>query len=429
MNLLPLIILAVCFIAGMPIAFSLVLCVVPYFLADPHIASSVIVQRLIANTDSTSLMAVPFFIIAGSIMNHSGISRRLMNFADTLVGHFTGGLGHVNVVLSTLMGGISGSGAADAAMESKLLVPEMERYGYSRAYSGAITAASACITPIIPPGVGLVVFAIVCETSIGKLFAAGYLPGLLMCLGMMLLNAFISKRRGYVPSRAKRASIKEILKSLKEAVWALFLPFGLILGLRFGVFTATEGGALMALYSLLVGKFVYKELKLRDLPRIMRDAVFSIGAVMLVLCAASVFSYYLSWERIPQAITTWLISFSSSKIVFLLMVNILMLVLGMFLDAMASMIIVAPLLAPVATALGISLVQFGVVMVLNCAIGAITPPFGTYIFLVAGTIREKTNRLVRELWPFIIVCILVLLVATYWPDFSLIIPRLLFGNV
>lgn len=430
MNLLPVFILAICFAAGMPVAYALILSTIPYFIADPYIAASVIVQRVVSNAESVSLMAVPFFIFAGSVMSYCGVTSRLMRLASLLVGHLTGGLGQVNIVLSALMGGISGSGAADAAVDCKLLVPEMERYGYSRAYSGAVTAASACITPIIPPGVGLVVFAVVCECSVGKLMCSGYIPGLMMTFGMMLLNKYICNKRNFqVADKTKKASKKDILEAFVESIPAMVIPFGLILGLRFGAFTATEGGALIAMYSVFIGAFVYKDLKLKHIWPIIKESVYAIGPVMLVLCSASVFSYYLSFERIPQTITTALISMSVNKYVFLLMINLLMLVLGMFLDGMACMMIIAPLLAPVATALGINIIHFGIVMVLNCAIGAITPPFGTYIFLVAGTIKVKTSKLIRELIPFIGVCLIVLLLITYIPWLVTFVPKLVYGSV
>lgn len=426
-HFIPPVILAACFIFGVPVAFSLILAVIPYFAADPYMSVYVIIQKLVANTESVSLMAVPFFIVAGSIMNYSGITLRLMKLADALVGHLVGGLGHVNVVLSVMMGGISGSGAADAAMECKLLVPEMVRRGYSKSFSAAVTASSACITPIIPPGVGLIVFAFVCEVSVGKLLSAGYIPGLMMAAAMMLVVRHIAKRRNYKPSRSERASWSEILSLAKQASWALFLPFGLILGLRIGIFTATEGGAVMALYSFFVGKFVYKELTIRQLPAIISEALLSMASVMMVLCAANVFSFYLSWERIPHTMSAFLITIAGSKYLFLLLVNVFMLVLGMFLDGMACMIILAPLLAPVATKLGINLVHFGLVMCLNCAVGAITPPFGTYIFLVSGAVKVKTDNLVRELWPFIAAIVVVLAIITYVPWFSMVIPNLIFS--
>lgn len=429
MTFLPVILLGIFFIFGIPVAFALIIGCIPYFLSDPNLSPQVIIQKLISNTESISLMAVPFFITAGSIMNYSGITEKLVKLADSLVGHFTGGLGHANVLLSTLMGGISGSGAADAAMECKVLVPEMLKHGYGKGFSAAVTAASACITPIIPPGVGLVVYACVCEVSVGKLLMAGYLPGLIMCIGMMLMVWVISKKRGYKAARDHMVPKKEILKLTLESLWALFLPFGLIMGLRFGVFTATEGGALMAIYSLLVGKFVYKKLKFRMLPKIMLEAVLSTATVMLIMCGAKVFSYYMSWERIPHMLTTALIELTANKYLFLLMCNVLLLILGMFMDGMACMIVIAPLLAPVAQALGVNMIHFGLIMCLNCAIGAITPPFGTYIFLVAGTVKCKTSLLYRELLPFVGVCLLALGIATYFPWIVTIIPELIYGSV
>ena len=229
MNLLPLIILLACFIIGLPIGFSLIISVIFYFAQEPYLSMTVIVQRMVSSAESVSLMAIPFFVTAGAIMNYSGISSKLMALAEALVGHMTGGLGQVNVLLSTLMGGVSGSGAADAAMECKLLVPEMEKRGYDSGFSAAVTAASACITPIIPPSVALVVFAFVCGVPTGKLLCAGYLPGILLCLCQMLIVHRISRKKGFAPSREKIASRAEIFKLVIDGIWALFLPFGLSL--------------------------------------------------------------------------------------------------------------------------------------------------------------------------------------------------------
>lgn len=429
MMFLPLLLLAILFVAGIPVAFALVQSCIPYFLHDPFLTVQVIVQKMITNTESVSLMAIPFFIVAGSIMNESGITEKLLNLADALVGHMVGGLGQVNVLLSTLMGGISGSGAADIAMECKILVPEMEKHGYDKGFSGAVTAASGCITPVIPPGIGLVVYACVVEVPVGKLLMAGYMPGLLMCVGMMVVVHILSKKRGYKAVREHMMPASYILKKAAESLWALFLPFGLIMALRFGVVTATEGGALMAVYSLIVGKFVYKKLDLKKLPRIMLDAALSTGTVMLIMCGAKVFSYYLSWARIPHAMTQWIIGTAHNKYVFLLMANLLLLVMGMFMDAMPCMSVVAPLLAPVAQKMGINMIHFGIIMCLNSAIGAITPPFGNYIFQTSGILHCNTQLLYRELIPFVVVCLIVLACITYLPGLALFIPRLIYGTV
>ena len=423
------IVVLILFLLGIPCSFAMMLVCIPYFLSDPYIQATVITQKLLASCESQSLMAIPFFITAGAIMNYSGISEKLMEFADGLVGHLTGGLGHVNVLISTLMGGVSGSGAADCAMECKILVPEMLKYGYSKPYSAAITAATACITPIIPPGINLVLFACLCECSVGRLLAAGYIPGFLLCIAFMVLNHFISKKRGYVGGRKKMMEGKKLVKIFLSSLWALFLPFGLIMLLRFGVCTATEGGVMMAFYSIFVGKFVYKKLDLRRMPQILLEAVNSTAPVMLILCAANLFSYYMSWENVPSTLTKLLLTLTGNKYLFLLLCNILFLIIGSFMDAMAAMIVIAPLLAPVVRALDINIIHFGLMMCFNVGLAAITPPFGTYIFLVSGLLKMKTSEMIRDLWPFIGVAIIVLLLVTYVPWFSTFIPDLMYGTM
>lgn len=423
------IVVLILFFLGIPCSFAMMLVCIPYFLSDPYIQATVITQKLLASCESQSLMAIPFFITAGAIMNYSGISEKLMEFADGLVGHLTGGLGHVDVLISTLMGGVSGSGAADCAMECKILVPEMLKYGYSKPYSAAITAATACITPIIPPGINLVLFACLCECSVGRLLAAGYIPGFLLCIAFMVLNHFISKKRGYVGGRKKMMEGKKLVKIFLSSLWALSLPFGLIMLLRFGVCTATEGGVMMAFYSIFVGKFVYKKLDLRRMPQILLEAVNSTAPVMLILCAANLFSYYMSWENVPSTLTKLLLTLTGNKYLFLLLCNILFLLIGCFMDAMAAMIVIAPLLAPVVRALDINIIHFGLMMCFNVGLAAITPPFGTYIFLVSGLLKMKTSEMIRDLWPFIGVAIIVLLLVTYVPWFSTFIPDLMYGTM
>ena len=429
MTVWPMLVVLILFFLGIPCSFAMMIVCIPYFLSDQYIQATVVAQKLLASCESQSLMAIPFFITAGAIMNYSGISEKLMEFADGLVGHLTGGLGHVNVLISTLMGGVSGSGAADCAMECKILVPEMLKYGYSKPYSAAITAATACITPIIPPGINLVLFACLCECSVGRLLAAGYIPGFLLCIAFMVINHFISKKRGYVGGRKKMMEGKKLVKIFLSSLWALFLPFGLIMLLRFGVCTATEGGVMMAFYSIFVGKFVYKKLDLRRMPQILLEAVNSTAPVMLILCAANLFSYYMSWENVPSTLTKLLLTLTGNKYLFLLLCNILFLIIGCFMDAMAAMIVIAPLLAPVVRALDINIIHFGLMMCFNVGLAAITPPFGTYIFLVSGLLKMKTSEMIRDLWPFIGVAIIVLLLVTYVPWFSTFIPDLMYGTM
>lgn len=426
--MLPIFLLFFFFLLGVPIGFALLIAVLPYFMfINTSLPVDVIIQRVVANTEAVSLWAIPFFIAAGTIMNYAGITPRLMKMAEALTGHMRGGLAQVNVLLSAMQGGLSGSCAADAAVQCKILVPEMSKRGYDVPFSAAVTAASSLITPIIPPGIGLILYAFLANVSVGKMFFAGYIPGILMTAGLMLLVHFISKRRGYLPSREKRAGVKDIVKIGLEAAWALFLPLGLILGLRIGMFTPTEGGAMCAVYSVLVGVFIYKDLKPTHIWPIIEESVLGTATVMLIMCTANAFSYYMSYERIPYAMSQFLIHMDLGKVGFLIAVNILFLVLGMFVEGGASMIILAPLLAPVAASLGIDLVHFGIIMVMNITIGAITPPFGVILFLVAPLLGIKVSTLTKEIWPFIGVLILVLIAVTFVPQIVLFIPNLVFG--
>lgn len=427
MNLLPLIILAVLFVIGFPIGFALIMCVIPYFAVQTGTNMDIIIQRFIASTESTSLLAIPFFITAGSIMNYSGITRRLLNLCDLLVGHIRGGLGHVNILLSTLMGGLSGSCAADAAQDCKILVPEMVAQGYDKPFCASVTAASSLITCIIPPSIGLVVYAYCTDTSVGKMLCSGYVPGFLMMAGLMILCAYLSHKRNYPKNREKIAPLGEILKACWKSIWALGLPVLLIVGLRMGMFSATEGGAVIALYAFVVGAFVYKELPIKKMPSIMKDAVRSTSSVMLVMCAANVFSYYLSWERIPQILSVLLADNATNPTGFMLLITVLFLFIGMFMDGTTAMIILAPILAPVVRTLGIDMVYFGTVLVVNCAIGAITPPFGVVIYLVAPMMKMKVDDFIKELWPFIGVLIAVLLLLVLCPSIVTFLPNLIYS--
>ncbi len=427
MAIVPLIILLILFIMGFPIGFALMLCVIPYFAWAAGIPMDVVIQRFVSSTESTSLLAIPFFITAGSIMNYSGITEKLLDLCDLLIGHVRGGLGHVNILLSAMMGGLSGSCAADAAQECKILVPEMVKKGYDKPFCAAVTAASSLITCIIPPSIGLVVYAYCTDTSVGKMLAAGYMPGILMTVGLMLLVAFLARKRNYPPSREQRASFKEIIRGIGAALWALGLPVILIVGLRCGIFSAAEGGAIVAVYALFVGTVVYRKLPLSKLPEIMQDAVRSTCSVMLVMCAANIFSYYLSWESIPQKISRFLAVYATNPTVFLLMVTVLFLIIGMFMDGTTAMIIMAPIFGPIAMNLGIDMVQFGVVLVVNCAIGAITPPFGVVIYLIAPMLKMKVDDFIKELMPFIGVLLAILLLMVFWPGICTWIPNLIYG--
>lgn len=426
MGMMPIIVLFVLFALNVPVAFALIVSTISYFLfVNTTMPVDMIFQRMISSAESFPLLAVPFFVTAGSVMNYSGISSRLMDMAEVLTGHMRGGLAQVNVMLSTLMGGVSGSANADAAMEAKILVPQMIKRGMSPAFSAAVTATSSVITPIIPPGIALIIYAFMADASVGKMFIAGYVPGILLCAALMATVHIIAKKRDYQPTREKRATIKEIAAQLGHSSWALFLPFGIILGLRFGMFTPTEAGAMTVVYSVLVGFFIYKELKLEHLPQIIVESVLGTASVMLIICAASAFGYYMSWEQLPQKITASLLGLTDNPYILLFIINIFLLVLGMFVEGTASLIILTPLLVPAVTALGIDPIHFGIVMVVNLTIGGVTPPFGTLMFLTCSIVAVPLADFIKEVIPFIAAVILVLFFITYIPGIITFLPNLI----
>ena len=426
MGFLPIVVLFILFALNVPVAFSLIVSTLTYFLfINTSMPIDLVIQRMISSAESFPLLAVPFFITAGSVMNYSGISSRLMDTAEVLVGHLRGGLAQVNVVLSTLMGGVSGSANADAAMESKILVPQMIKRGFSPAFSAAVTAASSVITPIIPPGIGLIIYAFMADASVGKMFLAGYIPGILLCVGLMITVHFIARKRNYEPIRDRHASLLEIFRQIRHSSWALFLPFGIILGLRFGMFTPTEAGAMTVVYSMIVGFFVYRELKLSHLPKIIIESLLGTSAVMLIICAASAFGYYMSWEQLPQKVTQYLLMLTKNKWILLIILNFFLLFLGMFIEGTASLIILTPLLVPTVTALGIDPIHFGIILVVNLTIGGVTPPFGTLMFLVCSIVRVPLVDFIREVTPLIISLIITLFLITFSPGLITFLPNLI----
>ena len=424
---LPIIIALVLYFTGIPIAYALMAGTLYYFgFVDTTSKTYLLLQKFITSTQSFPFLAIPFFIMAGSIMNYSGMSNKLMAFADALTGHMKGGLAQINVLLSMLMGGCSGSANADAAMECKMLVPEMEKRGYGKGFSAAITAASSCITPIIPPGINLIVYGLIAGASVGQLFAAGYLPGVLMAAVLMIAVSIIANKRGYMPSRDKRASLGVIGKQALESLWALLFPFGIILGMRFGLFTPTEAGGVGVLYCFLIGKFVYKGLKKEHFIPVFRETLAGTCTVMLIIVSASLFGYYLNWENIPNMLLESVAGIASNKYLVLLVLNVFLLIAGMFLEGGAALIILAPLMVPLVKAAGIDLVHFGIIVNVNIMIGGLTPPFGSMMFTCVAITDCKMSEFIKEVMPFILALIIALLIITYVPQVSLLIPNLIY---
>ncbi len=398
---------------------------ITYFVLAPGVSQIILVQRMVSGVESIPLLAVPFFVCAGVFMNYTGVTKRIMDFCEVLTGRMAGGLAQVNVLLSTLMGGLSGSNLADAAMEAKMLVPEMERKGFSKEFSSVVTAASAMITPLIPPGIAMIIYGSIANVSIGKLFIAGIGPGVLLCASMMTLVSFLSKRRGYLPIRKEKISHKEFWEALKPAIMPLCLPIIIIGGIRLGIFTPTEAGAVAIVYSLLLG-LIYKEMTLENVIEGLKETVATTAAIMLIVGAASAFAWILTKERIPQTITETIVSTINSKYIFLIIVNIFLLIVGMFIEGNAAMIVLVPLLAPVAAAYGINEIQFAMIFIFNLAIGAFSPPMGTLMFVTCGVTQCKLDKFIKEAVPFYFLLIGCLFVLTFIPFFSLGVVQLFY---
>ncbi len=416
----PIIVLFVLFFLNIPIAFALMGASLFYFIfINSSMPMEMVVQQFVTAVESFPYLAVPFFIMVGEVMNYSGISESLMDFANVLVGHTRGGLAQVNVLLSALMGGISGSANADAAMQSKILVPEMEKKGFTKPFSAAVTAASSAVSPVIPPGTNLILYAIIAGISVGDMFLAAYTPGILMTVAMAITVHIIAVKRKYKPTRENKASFIEFFIQFIKSIWALLIPFGIIMGMRLGAFTPTEAGGIAVVFSVIVGLFVYRQLKLKHIPLILKETAKTTGAVMIIIASAKVFGYYLTLERIPQMITETLVNMTDSPFVLLMVINVLLLFIGMFIEGGAALVILAPLLVPAVKTFGVDPVHFGMIFIVNIMIGGLTPPFGSMMFTVCSIVDVTLEDFIKEVWPFIISLLIVLLLVTYSESIAL----------
>ena len=426
-EVLPLVVFLILLVVNAPVAIALAAGALTFFMAAQGVPIRLFVQRLVAVTESFPLLAVPFFILAGLIMNEAGITRRLLVLAETLVGHMVGGLARVNVLLSAMMGGMSGSANADAAMQSAMLVPEMERRGYDRAFSAAVTAFSAIITAIIPPSIGLILYGFLANVSIGRLFLAGIVPGILTSVFLLVVVGRASRRNGYPSSRAVPATARERLGALGDAIWALMIPVGLLGGIRFGWYTPTEAGAIAVVYAVLIGAFVYGDLKLARLPGLFVEAAVATSIIMLIICAAQAFGFFMAWERIPTRLSQAILAVSDNPLVLLLLVNLLLLAVGTVLEGGAALVILTPLMAPLLAPLGVDPVHFGIVVVLNLTIAGVTPPVGTLMFTACAISRVRPADFVRSAGWLYAAMAAVLLIVTFVPALSLWLPMLVYG--
>jgi tripartite ATP-independent transporter DctM subunit len=407
---------------NVPVAFCMAGVALGYVLITGNPPVELIVQRMISGADSFVLLAIPFFLLAGSLMNAGGVTQRLMQFARSLVGHITGGLAHVTVVTNMIMAGMSGSAVADCTGTGTILIPAMIRERYSPAFAAAITAAAATIGPIIPPSIPMVIYAAIVNTSVARMFIGGFIPGVLMGFFLMGIAYVISRRRGY--PREARASLRDVLVSTKDSLLALFMPGIILGGILLGIFTPTEAAVVAALYALFLGAFVFKELKWRDLPKVAEEVVIGTASVLIILAAATPFGWILAAERGPQHLTAAFSVFTQPWHL-LLAINVALLFLGCIMEALTIMIILSPVLFPVVAAAGINETHFGVVLVLNLMIGAVTPPVGVLMYIVCRIANVSIADFAWEaFWP-IAALIAVLLLITFYPPLVTWLPDLI----
>lgn len=406
----------VCLFLKVPVFISILAGAGIYFFAEPAVSTHLIVQRTLSGIQSVPLLAVPFFVYSGVLMNYAGVTQRIMDFCAVLTSRMWGGLAQVNILLSTLMGGLSGSSLADAAMEAKMLVPEMRKKGMSNEFSSVVTAFSSSITPLIPPGIGMILYGSIGNVSIGQLFISGLGVGIVLCVSMMILTAFISRKRGYKPENTykKGERGKALWTSFKRAALSLCLPIIIIGGIRLGIFTPTEAGAVAVIYSIILG-FWYKELNKNNMVIALKETLITTGSVMLIVGAASALAWMLTKEQLPQLLTNTMVSAIGNKYVFLIAVNIFLLIVGMFIEGNAATIVLVPLLVPIARAYGINDIQFAFVFIFNMAIGAISPPMGTIMFVTCGVTKCKIKDFLKESIPYFALMLGVLILITYVP--------------
>ena len=409
----------------MPIAFSMGIAAAAAMVFFFDVELTVAVQQMFTSNDSFQLLAVPFFMLAGALMESGGISRRIVNFASALVGFVHGGLAHVTVLASMFFAGISGSAAADTAAIGTLMIPEMKKRGYDVGFASALQASAGSIGVIIPPSIPMVIYGVMASTSIGALFLGGIGVGVLIGVSLMTVSYIISKKRGYLPEGGfSRASV---WATFKDALWALGMPGIIVGGIMSGIFTATESAVVATDYALLVGLFVYRELKFRDLPKIFVRASITSALVMFIIANASLFGWVLAFEEIPQAITQIFLSLSRDPVVLLLIINVLLLLVGTLIETASALIIFVPLLVPLVPHLNIDPVTFGVVVVTNLAIGMLTPPMGICLFVSCSIAGISLERISRAVAPFLLVMIADLLIITFVPFFTTFIPKLFLG--
>ncbi|MEI3612744.1 TRAP transporter large permease [Pseudogracilibacillus sp. SO30301A] len=407
-------------IINIPIVFSLALACLFALLYDSGIPLTIIPQRMFNGLDSFPLLAIPFFILAGAIMDRGGVSVKIINLADKLVGHIRGGLAMITVVASMIFSSMTGSSTAATAAIGKIVVPPMNKKGYSRGFSAALVAASGSLGSVIPPSITLIIFGVVASASIGKLLIGGLLPGILLGISLMVASYIISVIKKY-PAE-ERSSLKELGKSFVDAILALLMPIIMLGGIMLGIFTATEAAVVAIVYGMVVGMFIYKKLKIKDLPEIFYETILISSMVVLIIGVADLFGWLVTSQQLPQLIGGFITSLTTNPYLILLIILLFLLFVGLFMEAAAAIIILTPVLLPITNSMGVDPVHFGVIMIAALAIGVITPPMGVNLFVASAITNLNINIVIKHIWPFVLALVIALFVIAYVPVITTWLP-------
>jgi tripartite ATP-independent transporter DctM subunit len=413
---------------GMPVAFAIGIAGCAFFLQHPELPVTIPIQLTITETQNFALLAIPLFILAGNVMNNSGITHELLKLATVLTGRLQGGLGQVSIALSTLMSGVTGSSIADAAMNTRLLGFEMLKRGFSKGYAAGILSYGSLLAPIIPPGIGFILYGTVGQVSIGRLFAAGILPGILLWATLAFTISVTARKRGYKPELERAPTLRELGKASLAGIWAILFPIILLAGLRFGIFTPSEIGAFAVVYAVLVGFFAYRVLRLKSLQEALEGSLVDIGAVMLLLALSAIFGYGIVFERVPEMISAWMLELTDSRGLVMVMIVLFILIAGTFMEGSVLIIMLTPIFLPLVTKYGVDPVHFGLVFIMAATIGNYTPPVGAAMFVVCQILKCPIGQYTRESMPFLVAVSVLTLVLIFVPELVLVVPDWIFGK-
>lgn len=413
---------------GMPVAFAIGISGLLFFVQNPALPPTIPIQVTVTQTQNFALLAVPLFILAGNFMNHSGITAKLLDLAAVLAGRLRGGLAQVSIALATLMGGVSGSCIADAAMQSRMLGDQMMKRGFSRGYAAGVLSFGSLMTPIIPPGIGFILYGTVGQVSIGRLFAAGVVPALMLWAALAIAIAWTAKRRGYAPELARRPTARQVGRAMWGGIWAILFPIALLLGLRFGIFTPSEIGAFAVVYAVAVGLFAYRQLKRPQIAEAIEGSLVDIGGVVFLLALSAIFGYGIVFERVPEAVSGALTSVTKDPDLLLLLIVGFILVAGCFVDGAVLIIMLTPIFLPLVREIGVDPVHFGLVFIVAATIGNFTPPVGAAMYAVCTILKCPIGEYTRESVPFLVAVALVTALLVFVPSVVLFLPDLIFGK-